>query len=119
MNLKTLYDGDREVMDDQISVILTRPACPDNSLAESVNVADVVETMATQDRIDSPLGGSLDANRRTFTMWRTACESLPPFSGYEIEKEDGTVWVVRKVDTCDHGRRFRCECVQRQDTTSP
>jgi len=96
-----------------ITVTLSRPASPVGGPAASVTVANVQEQMATQQDVDSPMGGAIDGTRRTFRLWLVECSGLLPHDDYEITKTDGTVWIVKQTDVLCKGREFRLHCLAR------
>lgn len=111
-----LYD-DSAIVDDTVTVTLTRPASYAGGDAASVTVQEALEEASAEQRTDSPMGGVLDGTRRSFHLWLSQCGSLPPQMDYLITKADATVWVIKEVNVLDQGRRFLCHCVQRNDTT--
>ena len=98
-----------------ITVILRRPASLAGPVAE-LFILNVHEQAGRQEDVDSPMGGALDGTRRTFHMFGLDCAALPPYIDYEIEKDDGTVWIVKSVDLLGHNNRFRCTTLARTDT---
>ena len=116
LDQRDYFDSTRLYHHNRVTVTLTRPASYSGGAAASITVNNVQERPATQEDVDSPLGGSLDGTRRYFHLWRVECLAMPPFNSYEITTADGKVWVIKKVETLAHGRRFRCHCLLRNDT---
>lgn len=112
MDLTALYDELRNVVDNLVTVTLARPTSYAGAATAAV-VLKVQEQAATQENVDSPMGGALDGVRKTFNVWRAECGGLVPYEGYTITTADGKVWVIKSVDRVAHGRRFRCHCLQR------
>lgn len=105
------YEVGRALLPTLITVTLRRP---DSLLAGpelAISVADVQEQAGHEEDTDAPMGGALSGTRRVFHLWASECADLPPAQGYRIEKDDGSVWVVKKVDLLAHGHRFRCTTV--------
>lgn len=137
-------DRGRFLLPSPETVTLRRPASRLAPAAFAV-IGRVQCQMVDQEVLDSPYGGTADGARRTFHLWRAEClaaggpdgprlvgyfggyfggrceasepAALLPYRDYEIERTDGTVWTIKKVETLAHGRRFRCHTVQRNDTT--
>jgi len=108
-------DEGRLLLENELTVTLTRPASRMSGAAASVTVRHVHEQTLSQEDVDHPLGGSLDGSRKTFTLWRVECGAIIPYDDYEITDAGGKIWVIKGVETLAHGRRFRCKCMLRQD----
>ena len=110
-------DEGRLYLVDPLTVTLIRPASYSGGGQAARTVQYVHEQPASQDDVDSPLGGSLDGTRRTFHLWRVECEPVIPHNDYQIVMPDGKRWIIKGVEILAHGRRFRVKCLESQTTT--
>lgn len=115
-DLDHLEDAGRLLFLRPITVTLRRPPSPLDPDGTAITVANVQEQPASQEEFDLSVDSSLDGVRRKFHLYAAECEAMAPSKGYEIETDDGTVWVIKSVETLAHGRRFRVQTVQRNDT---
>lgn len=110
-------DRGRLLIPDPITVTLTRPDAPGRSGPASVTVAHVHEQAATEEVVDSPMGGSLDGVHKTFRLWKAECGPMEPGIGFYVTEADGTVWRIKQVDVLARGRQFRCHVVQSNEAS--
>lgn len=105
-------DRGRLLIPNPIVITLTRPASRVGGAAASITVSNVQEQHATQEDQDSPLGGAFHGTTRTFHLWYVECLAMRPWHDYEITHPDGSIWIIKEIETLAHGRRFRCHCLQ-------
>lgn len=110
-------DEGRLYLEDPLTVTLVRPASYAGGPSAAAVVQYVHEQPASQEDVDSPLGGGLDGTRRTFHLWRVECGGLVPHNDYQIVTADGKIWVIKSVEILAHGRRFRVKCLESQATS--
>jgi hypothetical protein len=107
------YSAGRTLLPALITVTLRRPASLSSGAELAASVPAVQEQAGHEEDVDTPMGGALSGARRVFHLWADQCAALPPAQGYWIEKDDGSVWIIKAVDLLAHGHRFRCQTVSR------
>lgn len=108
------YDRMRLLHSNPITVVLSRPPSYGGGGAVSVTVSYVQEQAATEETVESPMGGALVSQRRAFRLWLVETGALgAPHEGYLVTKQDGTVWHVDSVDVLCKGRSFRLHTTKR------
>jgi hypothetical protein len=119
MDLRYVYDLTRTVVDNLVTVTLTRPASYDGGAEASCSVNNAQWQPPHERSVDSPLGGTLEGTRGVFRLWQVECLLLPgreylvPHRGYLITDPDGEVWEIQEVDGLCHGSQYRCHCTRR------